>query len=120
MDPNGITLTLQDNNPLDAIILFLKRDVLMGRLELECEGPDAIDANEPLFEPQGLGLDSIESLELMAAIEGTYQVSFQGLPEAMLREALYSLRSLAAFVAERMPRGAPRSDENLDMPMMGS
>ena len=116
MDQNVITL----NPRIDEIILFLKRDVLIGRLEMECESPDELNADEPLFEPEGLGLDSIESLELMAALEGTYRVSFQGMGETQLREALYSIRSLATFVDTLMPRASEQPEAAPDLAMAGN
>lgn len=106
MDQNVISLISHRDARIDEIILFLKRDVLIGRLEMECESPDEINADEPLFEQEGLGLDSIESLELMAALEGTYHVSFQGMKEEQLRQALYSIRTLATFVDSLMPQAS--------------
>jgi acyl carrier protein len=120
MDQNVISLNSHRDARIDEIILFLKRDVLIGRLEMECESPDEINADEPLFEQEGLGLDSIESLELMAALEGTYQVSFQGMKEEQLREALYSIRTLATFLDTLMSRESEQSEEASGLRMVGN
>jgi acyl carrier protein len=120
MDQNVISLISHRDARIDEIILFLKRDVLIGRLEMECESPDELDADEPLFEPEGLGLDSIESLELMAALEGTYHVSFQGMKEEQLREALYSIRSLAIFVDKLMPQASEQSEAEPELLWVGN
>lgn len=113
-------ISLNSNARIDEIVLFLKQDVLIGRLEMECESPDEINADEPLFEPEGLGLDSIESLELMAALEGTYKVSFQGMKEEQLREAMYSIRSLAIFVDALLRRTADSFEAAPELRMVGN
>ncbi|MFP2929961.1 acyl carrier protein [Pyxidicoccus sp. 3LG] len=93
---------MEQNNSsrVDELMNFLKQGVLIDRLEVECDSADAIDVDDALFDPKGIGLDSVEALEIMAALEGTYKVSFQGLPEEVVREGFRSVRSLAAFVDE--------------------
>jgi acyl carrier protein len=89
---------------IDELMRFIKEDVLIGRLEVECESEEGISSDQALFDPKGLGLDSVEALEIMAAVEGTYRISFQGLPEQEIRESFYSVRSLATFVDQVLTR----------------
>ena len=61
-------------------------------------GPEDIVASEPLF-GEGLGLDSIDALELVVAIEREYQVE---IPDAEGgSRAFASINALAAFVLEK-------------------
>ncbi|MGD8438426.1 MAG: phosphopantetheine-binding protein, partial [Syntrophobacterales bacterium] len=49
------------------------KELIIRTLRLEDVGPEDIVASEPLF-GEGLGLDSIDALELVVAIERKYQV----------------------------------------------
>ena len=49
------------------------KELIIRTLRLEDVGPEDIVASEPLF-GEGLGLDSIDALELVVAIEREYQV----------------------------------------------
>lgn len=50
------------------------KTVLIKYLNLEDISEDEIDDNSPLFGDDGLGLDSVDSIELVLAIEKEYQV----------------------------------------------
>ena len=56
---------------------------------------DAIDREAPLF-GEGLGLDSIDALELAVGIEKTFGLRIDN--DDAGRSALYSVRTLADFV----------------------
>ena len=59
-------------------------------------GPSEIDPDAPLF-GEGLGLDSIDALEIALVIQRTYGISItQG--EEKNKEIFRSLRSLSEFV----------------------
>jgi acyl carrier protein len=65
------------------------RRILIENLAYQAE-PDEIDGNAPLF-GTGLGLDSVDALELVVAAEGAFGVS---LPEPELRSGLRTLNTL--------------------------
>jgi acyl carrier protein len=68
--------------------------------------PQDIDVDKPLF-ADGLGLDSIDALELAVGISRRYKVQIKSDDERN-REIFRSVRALAAFIAEekaRMERG---------------
>ena len=48
------------------------KEVLIKYLNLEDISADEIDDNDPLFGDDGLGLDSVDSIELVLAIEKEY------------------------------------------------
>ena len=50
------------------------KEVLIKYLNLEDISSDEIDNNDPLFGEDGLGLDSVDSIELVLAIEKEYGV----------------------------------------------
>lgn len=56
--------------------------------------PDAIDLDVALF-GTGLGLDSVDALELVVATESTFGVTF---PEEVLRHGLRTVNSLVDLV----------------------
>ncbi|HVR64787.1 MAG TPA: phosphopantetheine-binding protein [Polyangia bacterium] len=73
----------------------LKR-LIVETLMLEDVTPEAIDSNAPLF-VEGLGLDSIDALELALAISRRYGVRIKADDERN-REVFRSVASLAAFI----------------------
>ena len=70
-------------------------------LNLE-SGPDEIDPDAPLY-GEGLGLDSIDMLEISLAIGKRYGVELRADDEDS-RMVFASLRRLAQHVAERRPK----------------
>jgi acyl carrier protein len=92
---------------LEAEIKKLIVDALM----LEDVSPDDIDSTAPLF-IEGLGLDSIDALELAVAIDERFAVEISA-EDADARDIFASVCSLAAHVAANRPpalrRGAPRA-----------
>jgi acyl carrier protein len=80
----------------------LKR-LIIDTLMLEDVTPEGIDSNAPLF-VEGLGLDSIDALELALAISRKYGVRIKADDERN-REVFRSVASLAAFIqAETIQR----------------
>lgn len=73
----------------------LKR-LIIDTLMLEDVTPEKIDRSAPLF-VEGLGLDSIDALELALAISRKYGVRIKADDERN-REVFRSLASLAAFI----------------------
>jgi acyl carrier protein len=71
--------------------------LIIESLHLDGVTVEAIDANAPLF-GEGLGLDSIDALEIAMEIRKRYGVRATG-DDARNREIFTSVRSLAGFVA---------------------
>lgn len=70
--------------------------LIIETLNLEDVTPADIDPGAPLF-VEGLGLDSIDAMELGLAIQKRYGIAMGSSKE--VREHFSSVRSLAAFVA---------------------
>lgn len=73
------------------------KEIIISSLALEDITPDDIDPVAPLF-VEGLGLDSIDALELGLALQKRYGLSLSADSE-QTRQHFGSVRSLAAFVA---------------------
>ena len=97
---NDLTLNAQNlkhlykNNIMDEIVEKLKRD-LIESLNLEDVSPDEIDVNAPLF-GDGLGLDSIDALEIIVLLERNYGIKIKD--QEAGKQAMKSLGTLAEFI----------------------
>jgi len=69
---------------------------IIATLGLEDVTPESLGDDEPLF-AEGLGLDSIDALELGIALRKTYQVQASG-DDPGSREHFRSVNTLVAFV----------------------
>jgi len=80
---------------MNTLIEELKQ-LIITSLDLEDVTPADIDATKPLF-GDGLGLDSIDALELGVAIQKKYQVKLDA-NSAETRQHFYSVENLAKFI----------------------
>ena len=74
------------------------KGLIISTMSLEDIAPEDIDAAAPLFN-EGLGLDSIDALELAVLVDRTYQVKIADAETG--KKAFASLAALGAFIAER-------------------
>ena len=81
---------------MDELIAQLKVQIIK-QLNLEDMEPDDIDPDEPLF-GDGLGLDSIDALELIVLLEKEYGIKIENPKDG--QKIFYSVRSLAKFITE--------------------
>ena len=73
------------------------KELIITTMSLEDIGVDDIDPEAPLFN-EGLGLDSIDALELGLALQKRYGVTLAADSEET-RKHFASVRALSAFVA---------------------
>ncbi len=73
------------------------KELIISALDLEDITADDIDTNAPLF-VTGLGLDSIDALELGMALKKKYDVNFKADKDAN-KEYFKSVASLAEYIA---------------------
>ncbi len=85
----------------ESLYAELKK-LIVETLALEDTAPEEIETDAPLF-GEGLGLDSIDALEIAMVLEERYGVTLADDPEANQR-VFESIKSLAAFVAESRVR----------------
>ena len=79
---------------MDALINELKTKIIEA-LKLDDLKPEDIDADAPLFR-EGLGLDSIDALELMLLLEKSYGIKFKNPAEG--KEVFKSVRTMAEYI----------------------
>jgi acyl carrier protein len=80
--------------PLSASQLDIAR-LIVDTLQLDVQ-PEAIDPSAPLFN-EGLGLDSIDALELALALSRRYGIDMKA-DDARNGDIFASLANLAAFI----------------------
>ncbi|MBQ2150490.1 MAG: acyl carrier protein [Bacteroidales bacterium] len=80
---------------MEELILELKNRILEA-LKLEDMTPEDIDSDAPLFK-DGLGLDSIDALELMLLLEKNYGIKLKSPAEG--KEIFKSVMTMAEYVA---------------------
>src|SRR6266568_5724464 len=86
------------SQPMNDLRRKLK-ELLIERLKFEDMTPDDIADDEPLF-AGGLGLDSIDALEIVVMLESEFGIKVKN--EASARENFQSVATLADFVEQKM------------------
>jgi acyl carrier protein len=79
---------------MEQLIQKLKEEIIVA-LNLSEMKPENIDEKAPLF-VDGLGLDSIDALELTVLLEKKYGLKINTAEEG--KKVLYSVRSMAEFI----------------------
>ncbi len=79
------------------------KELIVDALMLEDVTPAQIDSEAPLF-VEGLGLDSIDALELAMAIDKKFGVRIRA-DDEQNRQIFASVKNLAAFVRAAAPAG---------------
>lgn len=79
---------------MDALIAKLKTQII-EQLNLEGVSPDDISPDDSLF-GEGLGLDSIDALELIVLLEKNYGLKIENPAEG--KKIFTSIRSIAEYI----------------------
>lgn len=80
---------------MEELILKLKEQIIEA-LNLEDMTPNDIDSDAPLFGEEGLGLDSIDALELIVLIEKNHGIKLANPAEG--KAIFKSVATIADFV----------------------
>lgn len=75
------------------------KELLIERLKFEDMTPDDIPDDQPLF-AGGLGLDSIDALEIVVMLESEFGIKVKN--ETSARDSFRSVSTLAEFVEARL------------------
>ncbi len=81
---------------MEDLIKKLKLEII-EQLNLEDMEPDDIDEKESLF-GEGLGLDSIDALELIVLLEKEYGIKIQNPKDG--QKIFFSIETMAQFIKE--------------------
>ena len=74
------------------------KEQLIAALNLEGMKPEEIDDNAPLF-GEGLGLDSIDALELIVLLEKNYSIRIEDPKDG--RKIFHSINTMAEFIQSK-------------------
>ena len=75
------------------------KELLIERLKLDDMTPEDIGDDQPLF-AGGLGLDSIDALEIVVMLESEFGINVKN--EASARESFRSVSTLAEYVEQKL------------------
>lgn len=75
------------------------KKILIADLNLEELTPEEIDDNAPLF-GEGLGLDSLDAVELVVIIQKHFGIEIKDMEEG--RDAFQSIEAMAAYIDRRL------------------
>ncbi|MCX6249028.1 MAG: phosphopantetheine-binding protein [Bacteroidetes bacterium] len=81
---------------MDELIDKLKQEVIQ-QLNLEDISAEDIDPDAPLF-GEGLGLDSIDALELIVLLEKNYGIKIEDPKDG--KKIFFSIRTMAEYIKE--------------------
>ena len=74
------------------------KKIIIDDLKIQGVTPEELDDNDPLF-GEGLGLDSLDAVELVVLIQKHFDVQIADMEEG--REAFTSINSLAQYIDDR-------------------
>src|SRR5207248_6868309 len=97
---------LCDNEPMTADLRRKLKELLIERLKFEDMTPDDIADDEPLF-AGGLGLDSIDALEIVVMLESEFGIRMKN--ETSARDNFRTVAALAEFVEQRTAEQQPQA-----------
>lgn len=80
---------------MDNLIRELKKDIV-EQLNLQEISPESIVDDAPLF-VEGLGLDSIDALELIVLLQKKYGIKLSSAKES--KEVFYSVKTMAEYIS---------------------
>jgi acyl carrier protein len=79
----------------------LKNELII-ELNLEDTTPEDIEDNAPLFGSQGVGLDSIDALEIILMLDQKYGIKIANPEEG--KDIFYSVRTLADYIIQNQKK----------------
>jgi acyl carrier protein len=82
------------------------KELLIERLKFEDMTPEDIPDDQPLF-AGGLGLDSIDALEIVVMLETEFGIKVKN--ETSARDSFKSIATLADFVGEKLGQEQPQA-----------
>lgn len=77
------------------------KNLIINALDLEDTTPEDIKDDAPLFESEGLGLDSIDALEIGVALRKKYKLQIEA-SNTGNREHFRSINTLAQYVQSHL------------------
>jgi acyl carrier protein len=85
---------------IEDLILKLRKEII-NELMLEDIAPEDMDAEAPLF-GEGLGLDSIDALELVVLLEKNYGIKIHNPKKGP--KIFYSIKTIAEYILDHQKK----------------
>ncbi|MFT3946247.1 MAG: phosphopantetheine-binding protein [Agriterribacter sp.] len=85
---------------MEKLMADLKRQII-AQLNLKDLKPEDIGDDQPLF-VEGLGLDSIDALELIVLLQQEYKIKLASAEEG--QSVFRSVRTMAQYITEHQPK----------------
>ncbi|MCC6288247.1 MAG: acyl carrier protein [Chitinophagaceae bacterium] len=85
---------------MEKLMADLKRQII-AQLNLKDLKPEDIGDDQPLF-VEGLGLDSIDALELIVLLQQEYKIKLASAEEG--QSVFRSVRTMAQYIMEHQPK----------------
>ncbi len=86
---------------IEDLILKLRKEII-DQLQLEGITPEEVDPEAPLFGEGGLGLDSIDVLELVVLLDKNYGIKIRASKEGP--KIFYSVKSIAEYILDQQKK----------------
>ena len=86
---------------MEDLILKLKKEII-NELQMEDMTPEDMEAEAPLF-GEGLGLDSIDALELVVLLEKNYGIKIHT-PKEDGPKIFYSIKTMAQYILDHQKK----------------
>ena len=77
------------------------QQLIIKQLNLQDVKPESFDENTPLF-GEGLGLDSIDALELVVLLDKNYGIKIYDPKES--RKIFYNVKTMAEYIQTNRPK----------------
>jgi acyl carrier protein len=82
---------------IEDLILKLRKEII-DQLQVEGIAPEDVDPEAPLFGEEGLGLDSIDVLELVVLLDRDYGIKIRAPKEGP--KIFYSIKTIAEYILD--------------------
>ena len=86
---------------IEDLIVKLKREVV-DQLQLEGMTAEEVDPEAPLFGEEGLGLDSIDAMELVVLLDENYGIKIRASKEGP--KIFYSIKTMAEYIMDHQKK----------------
>ncbi len=87
---------------IEDLVLKLRTEII-DQLQLEGIGPEEVDPEAPLFGEEGLGLDSIDVLELVVLLDKNYGIKIRAAPKEGPK-IFYSIKTIAEYILDQQKK----------------
>ena len=86
---------------IEDLVVKLKKEII-DQLQLEGLSPEEVDPEAPLFGDGGLGLDSIDVLELVVLLDENYGIKIRAPKEGP--KIFYSIKTMAEYIMDHQKK----------------